>query len=568
VNAIPHLHAKEVFPYTPDTLNIFRLTSTLVRPWHQLKQVNLEWRWTMTKLRQLTPQDVMFVGGETPNVYQHTAGLILLDSSGRPDFGFEAFRRHTQERTALIPHFHWRLHEVPLGLDLPYWVEDENFSYDHHIRRIAVPSPGDREALAELVAYLYCRHLDRGRPLWETWFIEGLADGKYAVLQKMHHCMMDGEGAVKMGEIMWDHEPDAPPPEVDPDIADARPGQAPELWQQSFNAARSLSRLPLLASREIYDALRHNLSQRMSRSGTQAEKPMTPNTSFNDNIGSGRGLVYCSLPLADIKVVKSHFEVTVNDVLLALVGGSLRDYLLAQGDLPDESLRTSIPVSLRTEADDNFSNKVTTTEVTLATDIADPVQRLREIARESGAAKLEAHGGGNKGPMEIVGILPPLLVNALIRITPGDRVAGMMGSNVVVSNVRGSPNPMYIGGARMTNLYPMSIIAPGGGINITCGSYADSIHVGVTIEPELVPDPWLIVDGLQKALQEYLAQVGKSAGGRKKTAVKSRATKSKRTAAGKKIATKKVAKKKVATKRPSSGSKKVRPKRAASPGKV
>jgi diacylglycerol O-acyltransferase / wax synthase len=492
----------------------------------------------MTKFRQLTPQDVMFVGGETPNVYQHTAGLILLDSSDRPDFGFQAFRRHTQERVALIPHFHWKLHEVPMGLDLPYWVEDEHFSYDHHIRRIAVPSPGDREALAELVAYLYCRHLDRSRPLWEAWFIEGLADGKYAVLQKMHHCMMDGEGAVKMGEIMWDHEPDAPPPKVDPAIADARPGQVPDLWQLSFNAARHLSQLPMAASREVYDALRHNISQRMSQKTERADKPGTPSTRFNDNIGSGRGLVYCSLPLADIRAVKSHFEVTVNDVLLALVGSSLRDYLLAQGDLPDQSLRTSVPVSLRTDADDDFSNKVTTTEVTLATDIADPVQRLRQIAGESGAAKLEAHSGHSKGPMEILGILPPLLVNALIRMTPGDRVAGMMGSNVVVSNVRGSTTPMYIGGARMTALYPMSIIAPGGGMNITCGGYADGIHVGITIEPELVPEPWLLVDGLEKALQDYLTVTRKSARGGKKTAAKSRTTKRKRTTARKKVTVK------------------------------
>jgi diacylglycerol O-acyltransferase / wax synthase len=120
----------------------------------------------MTKYRQLTPQDVMFVGGETPNVYQHTVGLILLDSSDNPGFGFEVYRRKMEERLAHIPQFHWKLHEVPLGLDLPYWVEDENFSFDHHIRRIAVPSPGDREALGELVSYLYCRHLDRSRPLW------------------------------------------------------------------------------------------------------------------------------------------------------------------------------------------------------------------------------------------------------------------------------------------------------------------------------------------------------------------------------------------------------------------
>ena len=144
----------------------------------------------MPNVRQLTPQDVLFVGGETSKIYQHAVGLILLDGSDRPGFGFEAFRRHMEERVGSIPQFRWKLHEVPLGLDLPYWVEDGHFSFDHHIRRIAVPSPGDREALGELVSYLYCKHLDRNRPLWEAWFIEGLADGQYATVHKMHHCMM------------------------------------------------------------------------------------------------------------------------------------------------------------------------------------------------------------------------------------------------------------------------------------------------------------------------------------------------------------------------------------------
>ena len=468
----------------------------------------------MPNLRQLTPQDVLFVGGETSTIYQHTAGLILIDSSDRPGFGFEAFRRHEEERIGSIPHFRWKLHEVPLGLDLPYWVEDDHFSFDHHIRRIAVPSPGDREALGELVSYLYCKHLDRNRPLWEAWFIEGLADGQYAVVHKMHHCMMDGEGASKLLEILCDFTPDAAPPEIDRAIAEAQAGQVPELWRQSLYAARRLSALPLQATREIYDAVRHGLWQRMSRSDKPSARPSAPVAPFNADISSDRGFVFGSLPLADIRTVKSHFGVTVNDVVLALVSSSLRNYLLLQDQLPDESLRTFIAVSLRTDEDDRFSNKVTSKAVTLATALQDPLERLHAIAGETDLVKKQARGGG-KGFMEIMQILPPLLVNVIAHMTPGDQVASIMGANLMVSSIRGSAKPMYMGGARMCSVYPMSIINPGSGINVTCISYADNFDFGVTIDPEMFPNPWRIIDGLHEALGEYLALVGKRAGRRK-----------------------------------------------------
>src|SRR3990172_2528307 len=283
-------------PETPDRPRV------VPPPWHfTRRQVRFDRSWTMRKLRQLTPQEVLFVGGETPTVYQHASGLTLLDASERPDFGFEAFRRHLEERLGSIPQFRWRLHEVPLGLDLPYWVEDETFSFDHHIRRIAVPSPGDRKALGEVVSYLYSRHLDRSRPLWETWFIEGLADGQYGLFTKLHHCMMDGQGASKLGQVICDFEPDAAPREVDPAIAEARPGETPELWRELLNAALNLAGLPFRASREILDAVRRELRQRMTHYGRSQERPPIPTATFNCEIGSERGFVFGSLPLADVK---------------------------------------------------------------------------------------------------------------------------------------------------------------------------------------------------------------------------------------------------------------------------
>jgi len=468
----------------------------------------------MATVRQLTREDVLFVAGETGTVYQHTAGLVILDASTAPDFCYEKFRDKAIQRISQIPHFHWKLHEVPFGLDLPYWVEDVNFSYNHHFKRIAVPSPGDREALAEVVAHLYSHHLDRSKPLWEMWFIEGLADGKVAILQKLHHCVMDGQGAAKLGEILCDLEPDAKPKPVDASIRSAKPGVVPSQWQESVNTALHFARMPRELTRGMVNFMRPRLLSRLGwEKKSRWKKPDVAKTSFNAAISSERGFVFGSLPLADVKTVKNAFGVSVNDVILAVVGSSMRSYLLTHSELPDVPLRTSIPISLRTEQDKGFSNKVTSASVTLATDIVEPVVRLRAINEESQQAKEQARGGG-VGTMELVQILPPVLVNAMVSATPAELAPQMMGANLIISNVRGSPAPLYIAGARMETMYPMSIITHGLGINFTCVGYADSLDFGVAIEPDLVPQPWDIIDGLTTALQEYLSLAAKASGSR------------------------------------------------------
>jgi diacylglycerol O-acyltransferase len=458
------------------------------------------------KTRQLTPQEVLYVGGESATAYFHVSGLTMLDATDRPGFGFEAARDRLVAGLEHVPQFRWRLHEVPLGLDLPYWVEDENFSFDNHIRRIAVPSPGDRRALGQLVSYLYSHHLDRSRPLWEIWFIEGLEDGRYGLFTKLHHCMMDGEAAARLAMIITDVDPDVPPPPVDAAIEDARPGEVPELWRESLTAVQHLAALPVRATREVVDALGHSLRRLVEHPTGPRERHHAPRTPFNSEVGADRGFVFGSLPLADVKAVKNHFGVTVNDVVLAVVAGSMRRYLLDRGELPDEPLRTSIAVSLRTADDDPFSNRITTAGVTLATDVDDPVGRLRAIAEDSDRAKQQARAGG-KDILERVGILPPALVGTVTSLAPPDLVRGISGYNLIVSSMRGSKVPLYMGGARTTAMYPMSIILTGGGINVTCISYVDDIDVGMTIEPTVFSDPWSLVDALHDELAAYRALV-------------------------------------------------------------
>ena len=475
----------------------------------------------MTKTTQLSREDVMFVSGETDTVYQHVAVLIVLDPSDRPRFDFEHFRQHCIERISLIPHFHWKLHSVPMGLDRPYWVEDEQFSYDHHIKHIALPAPGDKATLCDVAAHLYCKHLDRSRPLWEIWLIEGLEDGKFAYLQKFHHCMMDGEGAFKMVETICDFEPEPTEPKtVDPAISSAKAGKVPSYAERSSTAWRHFAQIPGEAARNVVDILRPKvLDQLVWPRQPRHDKPVVPAVSFNGALSSDRAMTFASLPMDHLKAVKTHFKVSLNDIVLAVVSTAVRDYLTAHSELPDASLRTNIPVSLRSGSDDQFSNKVTNTTVTLATNVDDPASRLQAIHEESEQAKQQARGGA-VGIAELFQMMPPILVSTLMDSLPDDQGAQMLGANLIVSNVRGSPLPMYIAGARMDNMCPMSILTAGLGINFTCISYADSMDFGIVVEPDLVPAHEELALGLEKALRQYHALC--KPGARTRTTVKAK----------------------------------------------
>jgi diacylglycerol O-acyltransferase / wax synthase len=477
----------------------------------------------MAGLKQLGKEDILFVAGETDNVYHHTAGLVILDTSDCRRFDFDYLKKSVIERIRDVPHFRWKLHQVPMGLDLPYWVEDENFSYDNHFKRIALPSPGDRQALAEVVAHLYSRHLDRSKPLWEIWFIEGLVGGKYAIVQKLHHCMMDGQGASKLGELLCDFEPDARPRPLDPAISGAKAGEVPDRWHLSTATALHLAGFPWAAYRGLADLVRPRILEQFRwRADRSPPRPETPTTRFNGDIGRERGFIFGSLSLDDIKVVRKAFDASVNDVLLAVVSTALRHYLLTRDELPALSLRTGMPVSLRSEDDDEISNRVTQASVTLATDVADPIARLHAISADCARVKEMVHGGG-KGVIELIQIMPPLLVSAMMSATTPSQTSQMLGSNLIISNVHGSDKPMYIAGARLETMYPMSIITPGMGINFTCVSYMGQVDVGVTIEPQLVPDAWSIIDGLGSALREYLALAVQKSRPRKRRAVAKKA---------------------------------------------
>ena len=458
-------------------------------------------------MEQLPGADAVFLAMETPDAPGHVGGLTVLDPSAAPEFSFARVVEVVGERIGLAPRYTQKLREVALGLDRPYLVNDPNFDVANHIHRIAVPAPGGIRELTELAAYLFSRPLDRRKPLWEMWFIEGVEDDKVALFMKSHHCLMDGQAGAGLGELLCDLEPN---PERGPILPPATsPRQQRELsdLEIALRSVANLARTPLRMASFGRRVLRQ--SWEMLRSARDPEAPplpfALPETCFNRQIGSQRAFACVSLSLEDVKEVKKHFDVTVNDVLLALTGSTLRTYLDRRRELPERPLAGLIAISKRSQGDVEMGNQITSVPVGLATDIADPVQRLLRVHRNAARAKDLAKAYDADMLRGIGESLPPGLLNLWMRAMNTAEVPAGLPANLVVSNVRGTPVPLYCAGARIKCMYPMSILAPGQGLNVTVVTYMGRVDFGFTVDPELVPDAWKLAEEVPRALAELLS---------------------------------------------------------------
>ncbi len=458
-------------------------------------------------MEQLPGSDAVFLGMETPEAPGHVGGLTVLDPSAAPEFGFARLVEVVGERIGLAPRYTQKLREVALGLDRPYLVHDPRFDVANHIHRIAVPAPGGIRELADLIAYLFSRPLDRRKPLWELWFIEGVENERVALFMKSHHCLMDGQAGAGLGELLCDLEPSPERGPILPPASFPRGQRELSDLEIALRAAGNLLRMPVRMASFSRRLLRQ--SWEMLRSARDSEAPplpfTLPQTPFNRQIGSQRAFACASLSLEQVKEVKKHFDVTVNDVVLALTGSVLRTYLDQRLQLPERPLAGLIAISKRSKGDLEMGNQVTSVPVGLATDIADPVQRLLRVHRNAAKAKQLAKAYDADMLQGIGESLPPGLLNLWMRAMNTSEVPAGLPANVVVSNVRGTPVPLYCAGARIECMYPMSILAPGQGLNVTVVSYMGRVDVGFTVDPELVPDPWQLAEEVPRALTELLA---------------------------------------------------------------
>lgn len=464
-------------------------------------------------MQQLSGLDASFLAMETPTTTAHVASLVVFDPASAPEpYSFERTRQLVAARLHLVPPFTRRLVEVPFGIDKPYWVEDPNFDLDDHLRHVAVPSPGGREEVAELCEQIMARPLDRRKPLWEMWVIEGLEGGWVGQLTKIHHAAIDGVSGAEILGVLLDMAPEPVP--ADAPVRPRRTEPIPGQWQMLLRGALGVMRTPRTGVRVVrravpalprvagnfVPALRRRPDPILSRPPRTA-----PRTPFNGVITQHRRWAFSSLPLGDVKAVKRLTDVTVNDVVMAMCTGALRRWLIDHGALPDGPLLAMVPISVRTpEQRGTFGNRVSAMIATLPTDEPDPIRRL-EIVRDEMRIAKEQHAAIPADLLQDVTQFTPPAVLALAARTIGrTRIANRVNPpfNVVISNVPGPQFPLYFDGALMKGIWPLSPITDGVGLNMTLMSYNGSLDFGLLACPELIPDIWHLADSLGEELHE------------------------------------------------------------------
>lgn len=482
-------------------------------------------------MRRLSGQDAAFLYGETPNWHMHISGLMVLDPSDSPEpFSFDRYREILIERLPEVPQLRWKLVDVPFGIDRPRWIEDPDLDPDYHIRRIGLPTPGGERELHEVVGRIAGYKLNRAKPLWEAWVIEGLEGGKVATLMKMHHALVDGVSGAGLSEVMLDLEPTPRPPSgetVERIETDRIPSDL-ELF--AVGALTSLVDGPRRTRKFLTQTLRQ---VRAVRPQFDQERQPTlpiraPRTVLNQDPSPRRRFAASSIDLDRARRVKDAFGVKLNDVVLALCASTLRDYLADHGGVPEDPLVTQCPVSLRPQGDADVGNKVGSMFASLATDIDDPVERLATIHESTTSAKAMREAMSAHQIMGITEIMAPAWIGLAARMYTRRGLAKIAppSVNVAISNVPGPDFPLYMVGSRVQTMYPMGPLILGMSLNITVFSYDGRLDFGFMVCPEAIPDPEALADGIERAIAELEAAMpGATKGRAKKSGTKKSGTK-------------------------------------------
>ena len=458
--------------------------------------------------QRLTAQDTSFLHVEGPDAPMHVGSLILLeaapflDDAGR--FRIEDVRALVERRLALVPRFRQKLMEVPFGQGRPVWVDDDRFDLSFHVRLTALPRPGTEEQLRTLMGRLQSTPLDRRRPLWEVWFVEGVEGDRVALVHKAHHAMVDGVASVDVATLLFDLEPSPP----DTEEAEAwEPAPAPTPAQLLAETLVERAREPAELARTVRAALRGpraamEAARDIGRAVQAVGAVDAPRLPFNAPVGPHRRFETARADLRTVRAIKSAAGCTVNDAVLAVVTGALRRFLVSMDEPVDGlTVKTLVPVSVRADEEHaDLGNRVAAVVAELPVGEPDPVERLRAIAASLVELKESGQAVGVERLNQLLDLAPPTLLGLAARLIPLQRAV-----NLVVTNIPGPQVPLYCMGSRLLEIFPYVGILDSIGLVVAVVSYDGELGFGITGDRDLVPDLAVFAEAIEKSVAE-LAQ--------------------------------------------------------------
>jgi diacylglycerol O-acyltransferase / wax synthase len=462
-------------------------------------------------MEQLTGLDATFLYLETPSLHMHVSMAAMFDPSTVPGgYSFDKLRDLVSSRLEQAPIFRRRLVEVPLRLSHPYWVDDPTFDIEYHIRQAAVPAPGGVDELARFVGDVCSRQLDRTKPLWEMYIVEGLRGGQIGLVTKIHHCTIDGVSGAELLAQLFDLEPNPPArpaPEGPVSVDDHLPSDFQLLAKSIGTRVTRPVGMTKLAWRTGWALL--DVRRVRARGSGRAALPLTtPRTSLNASITPHRRVAFSSIALEDAKRIKRACHTTLNDVVLAVCAGALRRYLIEGDELPDEPLVATVPVSTAPRAGNRRgANKVSAMFVALPCQIEDPVERLHAIREGTKGAKQEHNALGADVLLNWTEHATPNVFSAAARAYTRLKLADHHRPihSLVISNVPGPDFPLYLAGAELVAGFPLGPVMDGAGLNITVMSYRGVLNWGLMACAETVPRLANLAEYIPEALAELAA---------------------------------------------------------------